>query len=270
MTDHDSPAQADDNSALGGDSPPTAEGGGAATTDPAGPGRSPGFLGYIMAAAAGIAIGAAGLAFATGALPPAAAPAPTPPPGAIGAPGAPAGPAIGLPDAPVTIEIWADYQCVFCRLEHVLFSGAVVREYAMAGIALVVHRDFAFLGQESIDAAVAARCAGQQEPAVQLRFQDALYAFQEGVNQGRFARENLVQVAELVGVPDTAAFTACLDDPAVAAAVAAETQAGREAGIDATPTIRLSGPGGELLLRGFSQNWPKLRDAVEQVRTAAP
>jgi protein-disulfide isomerase len=269
MTDHDSPAQADDNSALGGDSPPAAERDAAATPDPAGPGRSPGILGYIMAAAAGIAIGAAGLAFATGALAP-AAPAPTPPPGAIGAPGAPAGPAIGLPDAPVTIEIWADYQCVFCRLEHVLFSGAVVREYAMAGIALVVHRDFAFLGQESIDAAVAARCAGQQEPAVQLRFQDALYTLQEGVNQGRFARENLVQMAELVGVPDTAAFTACLDDPAVAGAVAAETQAGREAGIEATPTIRLSGPGGELLLRGFSQNWPKLRDAVEQVRTAAP
>jgi protein-disulfide isomerase len=170
----------------------------------------------------------------------------------------------------VTIEVWADYQCVFCRLEHFLFSGPVLREYVVPGIARVIHRDFAFLGQESIDAAVAARCAGRQEPAAQLRFQDTLYAFQEGKNEGRFSRQNLVQMAELVGVPDTVAFQACLEDPAVAGEVAAETQAGREAGIDATPTVRLSGPGGELILRGFSQDWPKLRDAVDQVRAAAP
>jgi protein-disulfide isomerase len=271
MTDQDPSAQADNNFAIEDDPPPAAEGSGAATPHPAGPGRAPRLLGYILTAIAGVAIGAAGLAFATGAFVPTAAPTPTPPPAAADeALGAPAGPAIGRPDAPVTIEVWADYQCVFCRLEHILFSGAVLREYVLPGIARVIHRDFAFLGQESIDAAIAARCAGRQEPAAQLRFQDTLYAFQEGKDQGRFSRENLVQMAELVGLPDTAAFRACLEDPAVAGEVAAETQTGREAGIDATPTVRLLGPGGELTLRGFSQDWPKLRDAVEEVRAAAP
>ena len=83
------------------------------------------------------------------------------------------------------------------------------------------------------------------------------------------SRANLLQIAEIAGVPDTTAFEACLDDPAVAAAVAEETTAGRNVGISSTPTLRLRGPGGERVLTGFSQTWPPLREAVEAVRVAA-
>jgi protein-disulfide isomerase len=229
-------------------------------------------LGYLGAVFLGAAIGAAGLALATGAIG-GAAPSPSPVPTAAPSAGPtepPVGNAIGRPDAPVTVEVWADYQCPFCRLEDQLFGGAIDREYVTPGIVRIVHRDFAFLGQESIDAAVAARCAGAQDPAAQLRFHDALYTFQQGENQGRFAKANLVQVAEIAGVASPAAFTACLDDPAVAKAVADETTAGRNVGITSTPTLRLRGPGGERVLTGFSQTWPPLRAALEAVRVAVP
>ena len=233
--------------------------------------RRPAILGYLGAAILGAVLGAAGLALATGAI---GAPAsPSPAPRAAPSPGPPApppGPPLGRPDAPVTVEIWADYQCPFCRLEDLLFGGAMDREYVTPGIARVVYRDFAFLGQESTDAAIAARCAGAQDPAAQLRFHDALYTFQQGENQGRFARANLVQIAEIAGVRSPAAFTACLDDPAVAKAVADETTAGRNVGVTSTPTLRLRGPGGERVLAGFNQTWPKLRDALEAVRVVAP
>jgi protein-disulfide isomerase len=170
----------------------------------------------------------------------------------------------------VTIEVWADYQCPFCRLEDLLFGGAIDREYVTPGFARVVYRDFAFLGQESIDAAVASRCAGAQEPAAQLRYHDALYTFQQGENEGRYARENLIQMAEVAGVPSQDVFTACLDDPAVAEAVEDETTAGRNVGITSTPTLRLRGPGGERVLTGFSRTWPPLREAIEAVRIVAP
>jgi len=231
---------------------------------PEAPGSSPRrlvVLGFLGAIALGAVIGAAGLSLATGG----AAPSPSPVPTA-----SPAGNTFGQPDAPVTIEVWADYQCPYCRLEDQLFGGAIDREYVTPGIARVIYRDFAFLGQESIDAAVAARCAGAQEPAAQLRYHDALYTFQQGENQGRFARPNLVQVAEIAGVPSQAVFTACLDDPAMAKAVADETTAGRNVGITSTPTLRLRGPGGERVVTGFSQTWPPLRDAIEAVRVAAP
>lgn len=233
--------------------------------------RRPAILGYLGAAILGAVLGAAGLALATGAIGALASPSPVP--SAAPSPGPtepPAGNAIGRPDAPVTVEIWADYQCPFCRLEDLLFGGAVDREYVTPGIVRVVYRDFAFLGQESTDAAVAARCAGAQDPAAQLRFHDALYTFQQGENEGRFARANLVQIAEIAGVASPAAFTACLDDPAVAKAVADETTAGRNVGITSTPTLRLRGPGGERVLEGFNQTWPKLRDALEAIRVAAP
>jgi protein-disulfide isomerase len=225
-------------------------------------------LGYLGAALLGIVIGAGGLALATGGV--GASATPTPAPSQSAAPSnPPAGNTVGDPDAPVTIEVWADYQCPFCRLEDLLFGGAIEREYVMQGLARVVYRDFAFLGQESSDAAVASRCAGRQDPAAQLRFHDTLYTFQQGENQGRFVRENLVQMAEIAGVPDAAAFEACLDDPEVAAEVQAETAEGRGVGIDSTPTMRLSGPGGERVLRGFSQTWPTVRDAIEQVLVPA-
>jgi len=229
--------------------------------------RSVALLGYLGAVALGVVIGAGGLALATGAVG-GAAPSPSPAPTATAGPTA--GNAVGRADAPVTIEVWADYQCPFCRLESSLFGGAVDREYITPGIARVVYRDFAFLGQESTDAAVATRCAGAQDPAAQRRYHDALYTFQQGENQGRFARANLVQIAEIAGVPSAAAFAACLDDPAVAKAVADETTAGRNVGVTSTPTLRLRGPGGERVLTGFSQTWPTLRDALEAVRVPAP
>jgi protein-disulfide isomerase len=227
-------------------------------------------LGWLAALALGVVIGVAGFAISTGAVG-SAAPSPTPEPTAeptAGAPAVPAGNTFGRPDAPVTIEVWADYQCPFCRLEDLLFGGAIDREYVTPGIARVVYRDFAFLGQESIDAAVANRCAGAQEPAAQLRYHDALYTFQQGENEGRYARANLVQLAEIAGVPSQDAFTACLDDPAMAQAVADETTAGRNVGVTSTPTVRMRGPGGERVLTGFSRTWPPLREAIEAVRGA--
>ena len=211
-------------------------------------------LGFLGAVALGAVIGTAGLALATG---------------ASGPPEPPAGNTFGRPDAPVTVELWADYQCPFCQLEDLLFGGAMDREYVTPGIARIIYRDFAFLGQESIDAAVAARCAGAQEPAAQLRFHDILYTYQQGENQGRFARAALLRIAEIAGVPSQPVFAACLDDPAVATAVADETTAGRNVGVTSTPTLRVRGPGGERVLTGFSQTWPTLRDALEAVRLPA-
>jgi protein-disulfide isomerase len=224
----------------------------------------------VAALAFGVVIGVAGFALSTGAIgraAPSPSPAPTEQPTAE-ATAAPIGNTFGRPDAPVTIEVWADYQCPFCRLEDLLFGGAIDREYVTPGIARVVYRDFAFLGQESIDAAVASRCAGTQEPAAQLRYHDALYTFQQGENEGRYARENLVQLAEIAGVPSQDAFTACLDDPAVAKAVEDETTAGRNVSRPRRPPAararRRTSPD------RFQPHRPPLREAIGRPRRGPP
>ena len=108
------------------------------------------------------------------------------------------------PPAPVTIEIWADYQCPFCRLEAMVFGGSMERAYVLPGTARIVYHDFAFLGQESIDAAVAARCAGRQDPGAYWRYHDLLFASQQGENQGAFSRANLVTLAGIASLDATA------------------------------------------------------------------
>lgn len=220
-------------------------------------------LGYLAAALSGaLLLGGSLVAF--GGLGSAApTPTPTPPPNIAD------GPSVGSAAAAVTLEVWADYQCPYCRLEAMVYGGAIERAYVLPGIARIVYRDFAFLGQESTDAAVAARCAGRQDQGAYWRYHDLLFASQQGENQGTFKRENLVTLAGLAAL-DATPFSACLDDPTVAKAVADETAAGRALGIESTPTMRVSGPGGTRTVSGFSSGWTTIRDAIEAVALPAP
>src|SRR5512135_208540 len=126
------------------------------------------------------------------------------------------GTALGDPAAPVTIEVWADYQCPYCGLQARGVEPSIERTLVEPGEARLVFHDFAFLGQESIDAAVASRCAGRQ--GAYWYYHDLLFSSQQGENQGAFARESLLSLAGFAGL-DQASFTACLDDKTVAAAV---------------------------------------------------
>jgi protein-disulfide isomerase len=154
----------------------------------------------------------------------------------------------GAADAPITIEIWADYQCPYCGLFTHGIEPSLVRGFAATGQAIIRFRDFAFLGQESLDAAVASRCADRQGRF--WEFHDLLYASQSGENQGAFATGNLVKLAEFAGL-DTAAFGACLADTTVAGAVMDETSAGRDLGVSSTPTIRIIGAAGTTTFKGL-------------------
>jgi len=241
---------------------------------PAVPARTPRrVVGYLAAGGGGLVVGAFLVAaLALGVIAPGPSPTPAATPAPSLTPSVPSawadGQVIGRPDAPVTVEIWADYQCPYCRLEAVAFGPTIEREYAVPGIARVVFRDFAILGEESVAAAVAARCAGRQAPGGYWRFHDLLFAAQQGENQGTFAPGNLVALAGIADL-DVTAFSACLDDTAVRAEVTAETAAGRAIGVESTPTTIVTGPGGKQVLRGFSGQWSVLADAIETVTRPA-
>jgi protein-disulfide isomerase len=146
---------------------------------------------------------------------------------------------IGRADAPVVVEVWADFQCPFCGLYAHGLEPSILRTLVMPGTARLVFRDFAFLGTESTTAAVAARCAGQQGAFWQ--FHDLLFASQNGENQGTFSDTLMSQMAVYLDL-DSAKFAACVKDPAVAAAVTESRVAGQEVGVRGTPTLRIIGP----------------------------
>ena len=152
------------------------------------------------------------------------------------------GEAIGDPDAPVVLEVYADYQCPWCgKFARETLPG-LVRTYVAAGQLRIEERAIAFLGRttpdESLDAAAAAACA---VPAGKYwAFSDYLVWNQSGENAGAFSRDRLAAMAERIGLePD--AFKACVDDPEVRGAIEKRTEQALGAGIHTTPTFLLDG-----------------------------
>jgi len=144
---------------------------------------------------------------------------------------------LGRADAKVTIDYWADFQCPYCAK----FARDVIPQLESRiadGTVALVHRDFAFIGSESVDAAVAVRCAGQEGKYWPMH--DAVYAAQAGENQGGFAPAKLAQIASSVGL-DPTKFSACIASRAPLVDVLDDTAAGVRAGVVSTPTIDVNG-----------------------------
>lgn len=144
------------------------------------------------------------------------------------------GRALGPADAPVTLTIWSDFQCPACGVLARQTEPQLTEDYVEPGVLRIVYRDFAFLGQESTDASIAARCAEDQDRFWQ--FHDYLFANQSGENRGAFSLLRLEAMADRVGL-DMTDYRACRDDPAVRQAVLADRDEARQIPINSTPTL---------------------------------
>jgi protein-disulfide isomerase len=194
--------------------------------------------GIVVGRATAPVTGSGGLG-ATGASPAASTPAGSASPGTSPAASDPMaslpsdGSLLGSRSARLTITYWADYQCPFCAT----FALRVLPQLASriaAGTVAVLHRDYAFIGSESVDAAIAVRCAGEQ--ARYWAMHDAVYAAQSGENQGAFAPAKLTQIAASVGL-DAATFATCSARHDVLVAVLADTAAAIRSSVASTPSI---------------------------------
>jgi len=148
------------------------------------------------------------------------------------------GRALGSSEAQVVVELWEDFQCPACSRFTRVVEPSIVERFVPTGSVRVVFRDFAFLGTESIDAAVAARCSGEQ--GAFWEYHDWLYANQNGENAGWFSQTRLAAIADRLGL-DRGGFDACVVRADVRADVASETAAGRAIGVAATPTVMVDG-----------------------------
>jgi protein-disulfide isomerase len=149
----------------------------------------------------------------------------------------------GPTGAPVTVELWMDYQDAD--------SAAVARELGpelrtllATGDVRAELRHLAALGDESEVAASFLACVAAQDGPVWL-VHDALSVSAQGPGAGIYTPENVLRVSAQLGL-DVRAMDGCLSDPAVAAVIAADTGAGTAAGITAGPTIVVRAGGTEL------------------------
>jgi protein-disulfide isomerase len=172
------------------------------------------------------------------------------------------GRSLGKADAPIAIDVWADYQCPYCGQFAEQIESLIIPLYVQPGQARLTARDLAFLGQESIDAAVAARVAGDLGDKF-WPYHDMLFANQHGENKGAFTRERLADIAVAVGL-DRQAFLTAMDDPKYLAAVQQETDEGGAQGIRSTPTMIVNGQRFDALL-----DWAKVAAYLDSLVAAA-
>ncbi len=147
------------------------------------------------------------------------------------------GKTLGKPDAPVTIDEFADFQCPICGQADRTIQQ-MVPQYFDTGKAKLVFHNYAFIGDESQWAAEAADCSADQN-----KFWDyANYVFthQAGENKGAFSKDNLKGFAKALGL-DTNAFNTCSDSGKYTAEVKQEKLQGDQLGIRATPSFFIKG-----------------------------
>lgn len=173
------------------------------------------------------------------------------------------GRSLGSLTAPVALEIWGDFQCPSCANFTQTIEPTIVERYVQPGKVRLTFRDLAFIGPESLDAAAAARCAGQQGKF--WDYHDWLYSNQNGENQGWFSRARLAAIADQVGL-DRTAWDACYDGGTEKAAVTAETNAGNTAGVRSTPTLVLNG---KVVQLSTFTSWNDLYKAIDAAVAAA-
>lgn len=164
----------------------------------------------------------------------------------------------GSPSSPVTVVVFADYQCVGCAAFHPMLRQA---QTELASDLRVVTRHFPLSGHaHAVDAANAAECASEQGRFAEM--EDVLYSAQDSIG-----RATWYFFAARAGVRDSASFERCVKSRKFDATVTRDRTLARSLKFQGTPTYLINGtvhfgaPSQRVLLQ-------QLRDAVSNVRVA--
>lgn len=168
---------------------------------------------------------------------------------------------LGRPDAPVRLIVWSDFQCPACRDFAENSLPRLIREFVVPGQLRIEFRDLAVVGPESAAAAVAARCADQQDRF--WPYHDVLFANQATPETGQLAPPRLKAMADAIGL-DRTQFDACLPSGDVFNSVEAETAQGKTRG-NSAPILDFT----SVVIEG-SPPYDSLETTVEQLLANAP
>ncbi|HEY2119919.1 MAG TPA: thioredoxin domain-containing protein [Candidatus Acidoferrum sp.] len=143
----------------------------------------------------------------------------------------------GNPSAPITLVEYSDFQCPVCRSLHDALRG-LMPTYPQVK---VVFKDFPLetLHPWARTAALAGRCAYQQDPKAFWKIYDLIYDNQELISAGN-VYDKMLDFAGQAGLNQDA-FKACLSSPQAAQAIDASVANGNLLEVRSTPTVFVNG-----------------------------
>ena len=133
-------------------------------------------------------------------------------------------PYIGNANAPVTLAYWSDYQCPFCKAVEVggvqgITVGAsiptLIKDYVDTGKLKIVFKDYPFLGNDSITAALYEHAIWKLYPNKFYTWRDAMFTAQDAEGDTGFGNAATID-ALIKKIPG-------LDDAKIKADIAANT-----------------------------------------------
>jgi protein-disulfide isomerase len=147
-------------------------------------------------------------------------------------------PSLGDAKAAVTLVEYSDFECPVCRNLHDVLRGMLPN---YAGKVRLVFKDFPLeqLHPWARTAAIAGRCAYQQDPNVFWKMYDFIYDNQEIISAAN-AWTKMMDYAGQSGL-DVEAFKACMSGPEAGAAVNASRANGEQLDVNSTPTVFVNG-----------------------------
>jgi protein-disulfide isomerase len=137
----------------------------------------------------------------------------------------------GGKDAPVTIVEFSDFQCPYCRSAEPVLKQVRAK---YGDKVKLVYMDFPLgMHQHAMDAAVAGRCAAEQNKFWELH--DAMFS-----DQSKLDVAGLKASAAKVGM-DQAKFDACFDAKPGVNGIKSDQAQGEQLGVSGTPTFFVNG-----------------------------
>ncbi len=146
-------------------------------------------------------------------------------------------PVFGDPKAPITIVEFADFECPVCRGLHDAVRG-LLPNYPQVKI---IFKDFPIdaLHPWARTAALAGRCAYQQNPKSFWQLYDLIYDNQDLISASN-AYDKMMEYAGKAGL-NSDTFKVCLSSPQATAAIDASLANGKLLDVRSTPTLFVDG-----------------------------
>ncbi len=141
-------------------------------------------------------------------------------------------PVLGSMDAPITIIDFSDYQCSRCWRFATQVEPLIKENYINTGKAKLVFKDFPIYGNDSVNGAIAAHCAADQNKYWELH--DVFYENQEAINSGWLSVDNILSFASELGL-DSQQFKTCLDERKYYQKVQNNVEQGMSIGVSGIP-----------------------------------
>jgi len=146
-------------------------------------------------------------------------------------------PVLGDPKAPITIVEYSDFECPVCRSLHDALRG-LLPNYPQVK---VIFKDFPLeaLHPWARTAAIAGRCAYQQDPKAFWKMYDLIYDNQEVISPAN-AWTNMADYAGRSGL-NVDSFKTCMASPEPGVAIDASKANGARLEVSSTPTVFING-----------------------------